>query len=264
MLPIASMNAVRHSGSSIKIKSLHEEKGKKFSKPCNPIFLSENSSLCPENLILPLATGSTSSVTTAWHEEKPSPAHTAESPQLMKKPCSKPALKIIKAQACIPWNFVLGLQRGPKAWWLTLALGSAWVAEERLSWNLTQVNVGTGSKVTSSSLDLFMCSLAEPFVFLMTAENELTAEKLEICPHHILPLTLHPLLVLFRSALELEVEANRHYSHGDIRCCLFSFCHLTLLDVVQRAEIQLSKTLQSLPSWAFDLLQPYIRIYICI
>lgn len=31
--------------------------------------------------------------------------------------------------------------------------------------------------------------------------NELTAEKLEVCPHHILPLTLHPILVPLSSAV---------------------------------------------------------------
>lgn len=111
MLHMASRNAVRHSGSSIKIKSLNEKK-EKILQNTYLFFLK-----IPENLILPLAIGSASSVTTAWHEEKHSPEHTAESPQLMMKPCSKPALQIIKGQPCIPWHFRLGFERGSITHW---------------------------------------------------------------------------------------------------------------------------------------------------
>lgn len=165
------------------------------------IFFPENSNLCPENLILPLAIGSTSSVTTAWHEEKHSPELAAESPQLMVKPCSKPALKIIKGQACNPWHFGLGLERGsithwpspvplkPRGW---LALGSAWVTEE------AELELNSGGHWGARWLPAeWNCScaccanaLAEPLVLV----NELTAEKLEVCLHHIFPFTLHPIL----------------------------------------------------------------------
>lgn len=118
MLPMASMNAVRYSGRFIKSNYFMKKKDKKYSTTHN--FFPEKSSLCSENLILPLGLGSTSSVTTAWHEEKPSPEHIAESPQLMMKPCAKPALKIIKAQACILWNFGLDLKRGSVTHWSSL------------------------------------------------------------------------------------------------------------------------------------------------
>lgn len=72
------------------------------------------------------------------------------------------------------------------------------MAEERLSWNLIQVNVGTGSKFGSVYVQSVVPTApAEQFVLV----NKLTSEKLELCPHHIVSLTLHPLLVPFRSAL---------------------------------------------------------------
>lgn len=75
-----------------------------------------------------------------------------------------------------------------------------------------------------------LTALAEPSVLV----HELPAEKLEICPHHILPLTLHSVLAPFRSALGTgrKVEANRYYSHGNMLCWFWFFFHLTLPDVV--------------------------------
>lgn len=146
-----------------------------------------------------MAWGETSTWTYCWK------------PTINDKPCSKPALKIIKAQPCIPWHFGLSLERkhqplaipnSSKASWLTglgQCLGGRREAE-------LEFNSGEHwSKVTSAVWN-FLCAgsgtaLAEPFVLV----NELTAEKLELCPHHILPLTLHPILVPLRSALvELE------------------------------------------------------------
>lgn len=97
-----------------------------------------------------------------------------------------------------------------------------------------------------------LTALAEPSALV----HELPAEKLEVCSHHILPLTLHPILAPFRSAL---VELEEKWKQTGIilmETCFagFGFFNLNLPDVVQRAEIRLSKTLQSLPSWAFDFL----------
>lgn len=89
-------------------------------------------------------------------------------PTINDKPCSKPALKIIKTQPCIPWHFGLSLEKkhqplaipnSSKPWWL-LGFGQCLGGRRKAEFNYLEFNPGKHwSKVTSSSVELFMCRL---------------------------------------------------------------------------------------------------------
>lgn len=133
----------------------------------------------------------------------------------------------------------LAIPNSSQASWLTLALDSAWLAEERLSWNLTQVNVGTGERGDFQQFGIVHVQSVAPALAEQGLQvNELTAGKPKVWPRHISPLTLHPILVPLRSA---GVELDEKWKQTGIilmETCFAGFFHLTLPDVVQRAEIQ--------------------------